>query len=49
MTFHLRDGHCCIKHCWSVCEQNNIVTSVRLDHWTPELSVIACNAAVQNW
>ena len=31
----------CIKHCWSVYEQNSIVNSVSVDDWTVECAIIA--------
>ena len=33
----------CIKHCWGVYEQNNIVNSVHVNGWTTEWAIIASN------
>ena len=43
MAFQLENDDCCIKHCWGVYEQNDIVNSVRVDDWTPELAIIGSN------
>ena len=37
---------CCIKHCWGVYEQNNIVNSICVGDWTAELAIIASNVKV---
>ena len=42
MASKLEDQLCCIKHCWSVCEENSIVNSVRVDIGQPnERSLLA--------
>ena len=41
MASQLVNELCYIKHCWSVYEQNNIVSSVRVDDWIAKLVTIS--------
>ena len=43
MASKLKNEFCCIKNCWDVYEENNIVNSVRVDNWTAEWPTIASN------
>ena len=46
MTYQLESGYVCIRHGWSVYEQNNTVNSVHADDRTAELATIAGNEIV---
>ena len=41
MASQLVNELCYIKQCWSVYEQNNIVSSVRVDDWIAKLVTIS--------
>ena len=43
MDFQFENELCCIKHCWGVYEQNNIVNSVGVNDGKAEWSIIAGN------
>ena len=43
MTSQLENELSCIKYCWDVYEQNNIVNNVHVGDWTAELVIIASN------
>ena len=44
-TLQLENGLCCIKHCWSVYEQNSIVNSVRIDNRTTYKVITSSNVS----
>ena len=41
MASQLTNELSCVKYCWGVHEQNDIVNNVRADYWSAELAIIA--------
>ena len=47
-----KNDFCGIKHCWVVCEQNNIVISVRVDDKIAKWAIIASSEIdklIESW